>query len=159
MSIRSEEIRVRPMASADVDAALAAVAAHDPGLVEEAREVFAVAIAEAGPPRMLVAEHGDAVVGVMGCAPDPWGVADVWWAEWLFVLPRARRLGVAKALYAELERSLAERGCRKVYLDVGNESEHRPAIAFHRSQGFVQEGTLRDFWAVGEDFLVFGKHL
>ncbi len=143
----------------DVEPALEAVAAHDEALVGPARAAFAAALAEDGPPRMLVAEREGRLVGVMGYGPDPWGVADVWWAEWLFVRPEARRQGVAAALYAEVERLLLERACRKVYLDVGNEDEHGAAIAFHRSRGFAQEGSLRDFWADGEDFLVFAKRL
>jgi GNAT superfamily N-acetyltransferase len=154
-----EGVLVRPMETGDVGAALAAVASHDPGLVGEARASFERALAEEGPPRMLVAELGGEVAGVMGYSPDPWGVADVWWTEWLFVLPEARRHGVATALSEEIERQLIARGCRKAYLDIGNAERQAAAIAFHRSQGYEQEGALRDFWAEGEDFLVFGKRL
>jgi GNAT superfamily N-acetyltransferase len=143
----------------DVEAALAAVASYDPGLITEARASFERALGEDGPPRMLVAECDGEVTGVMGYSPDPWGVADVWWTEWLFVLPKARRRGVATALSEEIERQIVARGCRKVYLDIGNAERQAAAIAFHRSQGYEQEGALRDFWAEGEDFLVFGKRL
>lgn len=143
----------------DVEAALAAVASFDPGLVAEAKVSFGRALDEDGPPRMLVAECDGEVAGVMGYSPDPWGGADVFWTEWLFVLPQARRRGVATALSEEIERRLIARGCRKAYLDVGNPERQAAAIAFHRSQGYRQEGALRDYWAEGEDFLVFGKRL
>ena len=34
-----------------------------------------------------------------------------------------------------------------------------PRFTFHLKRGYVLEGTLRDFWADGEDQLIFGKHL
>lgn len=155
----AEQIRVRAMESADLEAALASVAAFEPSLVGEARISFERALSEDGISRMLVAELEGAVVGVMGYAPDPWGVQDVWWTEWLFVAPEARGRGVATALSKEIERRLVARGCRKAYLDVGNADRQRDAVAFHLSQGYKQEGALRDYWSDGEDFLVFGKRL
>lgn len=154
----ADDVVVRPVAESDLEQALVAVAAHDPELVDEARVAFLAALAQPRP-SMCAAELGGAVVGVMGFRDDPWGVPDVYWLEWLFVLPEVRRHGVAAALYGELERRLKALGCRKAYLDVGNAELHTAAIAFHESQGFALEGVLKDFWADGEDFLVFGKRL
>ncbi|HEU0097455.1 MAG TPA: GNAT family N-acetyltransferase [Allosphingosinicella sp.] len=99
------------------------------------------------------------VLGMTGYRPDPWGVADISWLVWLYVDPAEHRRGIARRLFAHAQDHLRERGCRKVYLDVGNADQHGAAIAFHEQDGFVREGTLRDYWEDGEDFLIFSKRL
>ncbi|HXT68716.1 MAG TPA: GNAT family N-acetyltransferase [Vicinamibacterales bacterium] len=98
-------------------------------------------------------------IAMTGFRPDPWGVKNISWLVWLYVHPAWKRRGVARSLFTHAQNVLRQQGCRKVYLDVGNEIQHRAAIAFHEADGFVREGYLRDYWAEGEDFLVFGKRL
>ncbi len=92
------------------------VLAHDPGLV-------------------LVAEHGGELVGVvLGTYDGRRG-----WIQRLAVDPDARRGGIGRALVAELEQRLVDRGCRQVNLLVYH--ENRDGRAFWASVGY--EGTDR----------------
>ncbi len=102
---------------------------------------------------------GDRPVGMTGFQPDPWRVADISWLVWLYIDGSWKRRGVATMLFHHAQDVLRARGCRKVYLDVGNADAHASAIAFHERDGFVREGFLKDFWEDGEDFIVFGKRL
>jgi ribosomal protein S18 acetylase RimI-like enzyme len=89
----------------------------------------------------LLASHGgeDRAVGVcqLRYRLSVWTGADDCWLEDLFVESDARGSGLGRALVtAALERA-AERGCKRIELDV-NES-NAAAIAFYESLGFVTE--------------------
>jgi ribosomal protein S18 acetylase RimI-like enzyme len=151
---------IRPMEADDLDAALAVIDANDPTLSDIARYEVRDAFFER--PReqfFYTADAGGQVIGLMGGMRDIWSVDDVWWVNWLYIAPAWHRRGIGHMLYTRIEESLLARGCRKVYLDVGNEAEHGSAIAFHLAHGFAREGYLKDYWEDGEDFLIFGKRL
>jgi len=107
----------------------------------------------------IVALLGEKVVGMTGFKPDAWGAADIAWLVWLYVHPDYKRQGIASQLFHAAQDQLREQGVRKAYLDVGNADRQPDAIAFHERDGFVLEGALKDYWAPGEDFLIFGKNL
>jgi len=107
----------------------------------------------------FTALDGARPIGMTGFRPDLWGVHDIYWLVWLYIHPDYKRKGIASKLFAHAQSRLREIGCRKAYLDVGNEEHHTAAIAFHKKDGFVLEGHLRDYWREGEDFMIFSKHL
>lgn len=75
----------------------------------------------------------------------------------LDVAEPARRLGVARAMMAELERQAREVGCGFVWLHVftGNAA----AITFYERLGFERTGEARDFYAPGLGAWVYAKRL
>lgn len=78
------------------------------------------------PDLFLVAEQGGQVVGaVMGGYDGRRGLV-----YHLAVAPEVRRLGIGKALMAELETRLREKGCLKSYLLVT--SDNADVLAFYR---------------------------
>ncbi len=106
-----------------------------------------------------VAEVDGKVVGVMGYKPDKEGAERVYWAVWLYIHPSYRRLGIATSLWKKIEEELISLNARKCYLDVGNESDQPEAVAFHKKQGFVLEGILKNYWRENEDMMIFGKEI
>jgi GNAT superfamily N-acetyltransferase len=58
----------------------------------------------------------------------------------MYVVPTARRRGVARALLAALEAAARERGYRVVRLDTGPRQPH--AMALYASQGYVEIGNF-----------------
>lgn len=98
-------------------------------------------------------------VGMTGYKPDAWGVPDIGWLVWLYIDPKYKRRGIASRLFEAAQSLMKQAGVRKAYLDVGNADRQRDAIGFHEQDGFVCEGVLKDYWASGEDFLVYGKNL
>lgn len=154
----SEILRVRDMTLSDIEQCLQIIEVIEPYLLEQAQ--VEVRDGFHGKPReqeFVVAEIGNRIVGLLGHLRDVWGTPDIWWLNWLYVDPEIRRQGVATNLLLETERRLRKKGCRKVYLDVGNEDTHLEALALYERVGFKLEGKLIDFWRTGEDFLVFGK--
>ncbi|MBG9548459.1 MULTISPECIES: GNAT family N-acetyltransferase [Cytobacillus] len=107
----------------------------------------------------FVYEEDNQIVGFMGYKFKKWGGDDVYWAIWLYVDPDFKRKGIGTKLYERIEDEVRKKGCRKIYLDVGNEEDHQEAIKFHLNNGFIQEAKLNDFWTDGEHCLLFSKRL
>lgn len=151
---------VRDMTSDDLEPCLRIIESVEPELLPLAKvEVAGGFHRRPREQEFVVALLDGRLVGLLGHLRDIWGVPDVWWLNWLYVDPAVRRRGIATRLLAETENRLRRKGCRKVYLDVGNEDTHAEAIAMYDRTGWVLEGRLTDYWRQGEDFLVFGKPL
>jgi GNAT superfamily N-acetyltransferase len=154
---------IREMVHDELSAVLDIVAANDAALRPVAEEEISAGFPESAAAtavgRYLVAELDGEIVGVVGWVPDHFQVPDICWLVWGYVRPGLHRRGVGAALFDAAEARLAESGTRKVYLDVGNADSHVSAIAFHLKRGYTQEGNLPDFWADGENLLIFGKHV
>lgn len=96
--------------------------------------------------RGVVAQEGDTLAGfAIGYLPRP-GAGHILTLD---VHPSWRGRGIGRRLLSELISGLAERGARRVALevDVGNSG----AIAFYRRLGFVADGRLADYYGPGRD--------
>jgi ribosomal protein S18 acetylase RimI-like enzyme len=84
----------------------------------------------------LVAEDGDAVVGTAMAGYE----GHRGWINYLAVSPGRRGAGIGRALMAEAERLLAERGCPKISLLVreGNDA----ALGFYAALGFTRDAAI-----------------
>ena len=75
------------------------------------------------------------------------------------VLPARQGGGCGSAIVRRLEANLTERGQRILMADTSGSDASAPARAFYRRNGYVEEARIRDFWAVGDDKIVFWKSL
>ena len=87
----------------------------------------------AQPATVLVAESGGRVVGSVIGTFDGWRGH----VYRLAVLPNYRRHGIARALVAEVQKRLVERGARRVIALV--EKDHPPAMGFWTASGYRQD--------------------
>lgn len=150
----------RPVNARDLDTLRAIVGLNDPDIVGLMSDDVSRWLASPRTPEAFYAvEWEGCVVGMGGYVPDVWGVPDVAWLVWFYFDPSHQRKGLGAMLYDKIEAELTRAGIRKIYLDVGNETDHATAIAFHHANGYRREGTLPDFWKDGEDLLIFGKRL
>jgi GNAT superfamily N-acetyltransferase len=83
----------------------------------------------------LVAERGGAAVGSLLVTYEwsDWRCGDFWWIQSVYVTPDARRGGVFRALYAEVEQRAAAVGAVGLRLYV--ETENRRAQATYAGLG------------------------
>ncbi len=114
-------------------------------------------LSDAGPAIWLTADDGE-TVGVAYCVPEP--VATGTW-NLLMLWTRADRhgRGFGKYLVAQLEFELQEREARLLIVETSGLPAFGVARSFYARSGFKHEATIRDFYAAGDDKLIFTKSL
>ena len=77
----------------------------------------------------LVAERGDVAIGSLLVTYEwsDWRCGDFWWIQSVYVSPEARRGGVFRALYAEVEQRAAAAGAVGLRLYVETENQRAQA--------------------------------
>lgn len=105
------------------------------------------------PDLFLLAEYEGEVVGyVLGCSEDDSGHVIS-----IAVSHRFRKRGIGRALMMELEKKMAEKGIRKVRLEVSASNE--VARKMYNSLGYREIGILRRYYPDGNDAIVMEKSL
>ena len=129
-----------------------------PGELDVAREV----LAEALEPEMtahyesLVAEHRGKPVGWVCFGPTPCteGTFDLYW---IAVSPAWHRRGVGRGLLQRAEERIRERAGRMIVVETSGRGDYGPARAFYRRNGYVEMSRIADFYARGDDKVVYAK--
>ncbi len=105
----------------------------------------------------FTADDGEPV-GVAYCASEP--VTDGTW-NLLMLWTRNDRHGQGhgSALVNHVERILTERGVRLLIIETSGLSDFESARAFYNKCGFTQEARVRNFFAAGDDKIVYTKLL
>ena len=75
------------------------------------------------------------------------------------VLPTKQGGGCGGAITKHLEAELKERGQRILIADTSGADDFAQTREFYRKNGYVEEARIRDFWASGDDKIVFWKSL
>jgi D-alanine-D-alanine ligase len=78
---------------------------------------------------------------------------------WIAVDPTARRGGVGRRLLAASEDAIRTLGGRLLVLETSGLATYEPTRNFYISTGYTLEATLKDFYKVGDDLVIFTKHL
>ena len=94
------------------------------------------------------------------CYASPEQLADRTWNMLaIAVLPEQQGTGVGGAIVSRLENVLRERGQRILVAETSGTDNFERARSFYRKNGYVEEARIRDFWAPGDDKVVFWKAL
>ena len=75
------------------------------------------------------------------------------------VRPAAQKLGVGRALVRFLEDRARVQDGRVLIVETSSLDEYAGTRAFYAGQSFTEEARIRDFYAEGEDKILFWKHL
>ncbi|MDQ3256610.1 MAG: GNAT family N-acetyltransferase [Acidobacteriota bacterium] len=105
----------------------------------------------------FTADDGEPV-GVAYCAPEP--VTDGTW-NLLMLWTRQDRSGQGHgtALVGQVERALSEQGARLLIIETSGLPDFETARGFYSKCGFTQEARIREFFAAGDDKIIFTKRL
>ncbi len=155
--------RLRDLTSTDTDRILALTRATGVFRDEEmeiAAEVFGDAVSAAGGPRpyyALGAEVDGRLVGWIcwGQTPCTDGTWDLYW---LAVDPTAHGLGVGTALVEGMEHRLTGTA-RLISVDTSGRPDYEPTRAFYAARGYQSVARVPDFYAPGDDQVIFTKAL
>lgn len=76
---------------------------------------------------------------------------------WIAVSPRFQREGLGRTLIEKVEERIRAAGGERVYVDTSGKAQYAPTRAFYERVGFTCEATLRDFYAPGDDRVIYCK--
>ena len=122
-----------------------------------ALEVFDAAVA--GSPDYLAL--GADVAGVLagwicwGATPCTLGTWDLYW---MAVDPALHGGGIGSALLAEMEKRLPA-GARLVVVETAGRPDYALTRAFYEARGYAASARVADFYAPGDDLVVYVKRL
>lgn len=106
----------------------------------------------------LTCEADGAPVGLCFAAPEQF-TGGAWNMLAIAVASSRRGTGVGGALVKGLEHILRHRGERVLIADTSGTDAFARTRDFYRKHGFTEEARIRDFWAAGDDKVVFWKSL
>jgi ribosomal protein S18 acetylase RimI-like enzyme len=106
----------------------------------------------------LTCEQNETAVGFCYAVPEKFAEG-TWNMLALAVLPSLQEQGVGRAIVQELEAILSKAGHRVLIVDTSSDKAFDGARAFYRKIGYAEEARIRDFWASGNDKVVFWKAL
>jgi ribosomal protein S18 acetylase RimI-like enzyme len=78
---------------------------------------------------------------------------------WMAVDPQFQGQGIGRLLMAAVEARIREAGGQRIYIDTSGRSQYAPTRAYYEDHGFCCEARLRDFYAPGDDRLIYAKEL
>jgi D-alanine-D-alanine ligase len=104
----------------------------------------------------LVYRNGDRLLGYACFGPHPLteGTFDLYW---IAVDPQMRGQGIGHALLARVENEVHARGGRILIVETSGTPVYAPARRLYESCGYRYEAVVHDFYAPGDDLIVFGK--
>lgn len=92
------------------------------------------------------------------CAPER--MTDGTWNQYLIaVSPQWQGKGIGTEMIRSMEQRLADAGHRVLLVETSGQPEFERTRQFYRNLGFEQEACIRDFYAAGDDKIVFWKSI
>lgn len=82
-----------------------------------------------------------------------------WDLYWIAVAPDLQGRGLGRRLLAETERRIAASGGRRVFVDTSGRADYAPTRAFYERCGYRVAARMTDFYAVGDDKVVYSRIL
>ena len=107
---------------------------------------------------VFVAEVGSSIAGYICYGPTPL-TEGTWDIYWLAVVPDQQSQGIGKALLTFAEGNIKETKGRLALIETSSKPEYEATRRFHLAQGYELACRIADFYAPGDDKLVFQKRL
>lgn len=105
-----------------------------------------------------VAEEDGEVAGYVCYGPALFS-ATSWDLYWIVVDPRRLREGIGGDLLAAAEAAAAAEGGRTMLVETASKGSYAPSRRFYEKHGYAEIARVPDFYAEGDDKVVYGKRL
>ena len=156
-------MNIRPIVAADRDSLarmLQRIEQFKPDEVEVALELIDDSIrdARASGYETLVAAENDDIVGYICFGPTPM-TERTFDLYWIAVDPAQQGRGLGNALYPAFAEQLRARGPAQVRIETSSQESYAATGGFYERLGFTIDGRLRDFYAPGDDLLIFYRQI
>jgi Acetyltransferases len=100
----------------------------------------------------------DDLVGYACYGPTP-GASRTYDLYWIAVHPSAHGAGIGTALLTEVERRLQRRHARMLVVETSSRSDYGNTRGFYGKRGYAESARVREFYAPGDDRVIFTKRL
>lgn len=108
--------------------------------------------------RSITAEADGQVTGFAYFAPA--AMTDrAWYLWWIVVAKKLQAKGIGSQLLAQVERDIQQEKGRLLLIDTSSQPSYEPTRRFYLKHGYDVAATLKDFYADGDDLVVFGKRV
>jgi len=106
----------------------------------------------------FVAEVGSSIAGYIcyGSTPLTKGTWDIYW---LAVAPEQQKQGIGKVLLTFAEGNIKKSKGRLILIETSSKPEYETTRRFYQAQGYELACRIVDFYAPGDDKLVFQQRL
>jgi ribosomal protein S18 acetylase RimI-like enzyme len=78
---------------------------------------------------------------------------------WIAVHRAWQGYGLGRQLLAAVEAAIVQAGGRRIYVETSGRADYAATRAFYQRCGYVLEATIGDFYAPGDDKLIYVKSL
>lgn len=103
-------------------------------------------------------EEGDHVIGYSCYGPIP-GTLNGFDLYWIAVDPEFQGLGAGRRLLDFTEQKVIGMGGARLYAETSSSFQYAPTRSFYENNGFLLKGALADYYAPGDDKMLYVKLL
>jgi ribosomal protein S18 acetylase RimI-like enzyme len=115
-------------------------------------------LSETEPHIWLTACEGDDVLGFAYCEPERM-TDGTYNLLAIAVDPDRQSGGIGQLIVTAVEQAVCELGARVLLVETSSLPEYKRTRSFYDQLGYGREAVIREFYAEGEDKIVFWKHL
>lgn len=108
--------------------------------------------------RFLGAFDADELVGYACWGPTP-GTDRTYDLYWIAVERSLQGQGVGSQLIGSVEQTLRSEGGRLVVVETSSRTDYAPTRAFYEARGYDRAAAIRDYYAPGDDLVIYTKDL
>jgi ribosomal protein S18 acetylase RimI-like enzyme len=154
---------IRPTTPADTPALLAltqGTGVFKPHEIEALNEVLSDyhAHGHAAGHVAVTAEKAGQILGYAYYAPA--AMTDrTWYLYWIAVTKQTQAKGIGSTLLRHVEEDIRQRQGRVLFIETSSLPHYEPTRRFYLKHGYEITGQLRDYYADGDDMVVFRKRL
>jgi ribosomal protein S18 acetylase RimI-like enzyme len=161
--LESERPMIRPTEPTDTPALVAAARGtgvfkpHEITALEEVLDDYHAKERANGHRAITLVQDGQAA-GFAYYAPSSMSERG-WYLWWIVVERNLQGQGLGRALSRHAEEEIQARSGRILFIETSSSAPYEPTRRFYSGQGYEQAAVIRDFYADGDDLVVFAKRL
>lgn len=149
---------IRPIVRADIPALKRVIASTDLFAPDMLDEIMGEHFGDGGMPRLWLTYHDPHPVAVVYAAPEPLTLG-CWNLYLIAVHSDHQSQGIGQALVRYVEDLLVVEGVRVLLVETSGLPELARTRLFYSQCGYEEEARVREFYAAGEDKIIFRKAL
>ncbi|HQL09975.1 GNAT family N-acetyltransferase [Oligosphaera ethanolica] len=157
------DIVIRPTHETDapsIHAILVDTAMFTDAEVEVADELIDIFLHKAGQKDYImhsaVDQDSGAPVGYVCFGPTP-ATESTWDLYWIAVDPKQQGRGIGRQLLRFAEEQCRNMGAKLIIIETSSQPKYQPTQHFYTGNGYIVEARIKDFYAAGDDRLIYTR--